>query len=260
MIITLPPDLVPSVNSEVRKVVTAGPNRILAGLPLAFTLIATVATALLAGKPDPKGEPVTGAATNGLYVGLAAVTLAAVVFGVLGTGAEFRHHSMPVTALFSADRDRLAIAKLVVTGVCAALTALAVEMVALAALFGFGRGKFQAGLDLFAVLGGGLLAAICWSLIGAGLGLLLRSSSTALLAVIGWLLIVEPLIWVVAHSLGIDGFVTLLPGSATISTIAIGSFADNPFLAPGPVGVVVLLLWTAGLAGAGWWALRTRDL
>lgn len=260
MSITLPPDLVPSLYTEVRKVVTLRPSRLLASLPLTITLIASVAAALLAGKPDPRGEPVTGAATNGLYLGLAAVAVAAVVFGALGSGAEFRYRSMPVTALFSADRDRLALAKLVVTGVFAALAALAVELVALAALFGFGRGKFQVGLELFAVVGGGLLAAICWSLIGAGLGLLLRSPSTALLAVFGWLIVVEPLIWVVAHSLGIDGFVTLLPGSATISTIAIGSFTDNAFLAPGPVGVVVLLLWTAGIAGAGWWQLRTRDL
>ncbi|MEU7140152.1 ABC transporter permease [Nocardia sp. NPDC046473] len=260
MITIVPPDLVPAVNSEVRKVSTLPLSRYLAGVPLVVALLASMASALLAGKADPKSEPVTGTATIGLYVGIAVVVLAAAIFGAVGTGAEYRHQTMPVTALFTADRDRLTAAKLLVTGVSALAVALAVEVVSVVALFAFGRGKFDFGVDLAAVLGGGLLAAVCWSLIGAGLGLLLRSSSTAIVVVLGWLAIAEPLLWLIANGVGATGFVTLFPGSATLSTVAVGSYADSDFLAPTPAAVVVLLLWTIGIGGAGWWNLRRLDL
>ncbi|KAA8888202.1 ABC transporter permease [Nocardia colli] len=260
MITIVPPDLVPSINSEVRKVSTLPLSRILAGVPLVVALLASVASGLLAGKADPRSEPVTGTATIGLYVGIAVVVLAAAVFGAVGSGGEYRHQSMPVTALFTADRDRLTAAKLLVTGVFALAVALAVEVVAVVTLIAFGRGKFDLDLELAAVLGGGLLAAVCWSVIGAGLGLLLRSSSKAIAVVLGWLVIAEPLLWLIANGVGATGFVTLFPGSATISTIAVGSYPDSDFLAPTPAAVVVLLLWTIGIGGAGWWNLRRLDL
>ncbi|MFF3222730.1 ABC transporter permease [Nocardia suismassiliense] len=260
MITILPPELVPSVNSEVRKVATLPANRLLVWVPLVVALLASMASALMAGKADPRGEPITGTATLGLYIGLAVVVVAAAVFGATSTGAEYGHHTMPITALFTGDRDRLAAAKLVVTGVCALAVAVAVELVSVLTLAAFGRGKFDFDLDLAAVLGGGLLAAVCWSLIGAGLGFLLRSSSTAIGVMLGWLVIAEPLLWLIANGVGATGIVTLFPGSATISTIAVGSYPDSDFLAPTPAAIVVLLLWTIGIGGAGWWNLRRLDL
>ncbi|MFE9578225.1 ABC transporter permease [Nocardia sp. NPDC006044] len=260
MITIVPPDLVPAINSEVRKVATLPLNRILAGAPLVVALLASVTSALLAGKADPRSEPVTGTATIGLYAGIVVVVLAAAVFGAVGSGGEYRHRTMAVTALFTADRDRLTAAKLVVTGVFAVAVALAVEAVAVVTLLAFGRGKFDVDLELAAVLGGGLFAAVCWSVIGAGLGLLLRSSSTAIAVLLGWLVIAEPLLWLIADGVGATGFVTLFPGSATISTVAVGSYPDSDFLAPTPAAVVVLLLWTIGIGGAGWWNLRRLDL
>ncbi|MEU2126700.1 ABC transporter permease, partial [Nocardia niwae] len=213
-----------------------------------------------AGPPDPRGQPATGAATIGLYVGLALLVLAAAVFGAVGTGAEYRYQSMPVTALFTADRDRLVAAKFLVTGCCALAAAVALELVSAAALFGVGRDKIAVTGELFAVLGGGLLAAVCWSLIGASAGILLRSSTRAVPLLLGWIVLAEPLIWLIARGLGIPGVVTVLPVSATVGTVAVGSYSDSEVLAPTPAAVVVLLLWTIGLGAASWWSLRTRDL
>ncbi|WP_433732079.1 ABC transporter permease [Nocardia sp. CA-129566] len=260
MIAVLPPDLVPAVNSEVRKVITLRASRILAALILAIALVASTVTALLAGPADPKSDPATGAATIGLYIGLAIAIVLAGAFGAAGAGAEYRYATMPSTALFTSDRDRLAAAKFLVTAGFALATTFAVELLAFACLLAFGRGKFDFGLRLLAVFGGGLLAAVCWSVIGAGLGLLLRTSTGAIATMLGWLVIIEPLLWIVTKAIGFAGVVTVLPGSATISTVAVDSFTDSDFLAPTPAALVVLLLWTLGIGGGAWWLLRKRDI
>ncbi|MEV6278233.1 ABC transporter permease [Nocardia sp. NPDC051832] len=260
MITVLPAELVPPLNSEVRKAYSLRPNLVLAIVLPAITLVATTVTALLAGPANPKANPVTGGASVGLYLGVVAAILGAAYFGATAAGSEYRYQSMPVTALFSTDRDRLVAAKFLVIGAFALAAAVVVELVGLAALFGFGRGKTEFGLRLVTVLGGGLLAVVCWSLIAAGLAVLLRQSALAIAIVLGWLALAEPLVWLVAGGLGLKGFVTLLPGSATIATVAAGSFPDSDFLAPTPAAMIVLVLWTAGVAGAGWWAVRTREL
>lgn len=258
MIAILPPDLVPAVNSEVRKVTTLRASRLLAAFIPAIALVASTVTALLAGPADPKSNPATGAATIGLYIGLAVAIVLAGAFGAVGAGAEYRYATMPLTALFTMDRDRLTAAKFLVTAGFALAATFVVELIAFACLLGFGRGKFDFGLRLLAVFGGGLLAAVCWSLIGAGLGLLLRTPTRAVAAMLGWLVIVEPLIWVVAKAVGMAGVATVLPGSATVSTVAVGSFENSDFLAPTPAAIVVLLLWTLGIGGTAWWLLRKR--
>ncbi|NEW50744.1 ABC transporter permease [Nocardia cyriacigeorgica] len=260
MIDVLSADLVPAINSELRKTASLRWPRLLAALVVAIAVVTSSVTAILAGRADPDGEPATGAATIGLYLALIAVALAAAGYGAASTGGEFRHDTMAVTAMFTPDRDRLVGAKLLVTAAFALVAAIAVEIVALACLFAFGRGKFELTVQLFAALGGGLVAAVCWSLIGAGAGLLLRSPGTGVAAVLGWVTVIEPLIWLVATGIGMAGAATLLPGSSTISTVFVGSFANADLLAPTPAAVVVLLLWTIGIGGAGWWSVRSRDL
>ncbi|WP_280457221.1 ABC transporter permease [Nocardia carnea] len=259
MIDVVPAELIPPVLSEYRKAVTLRYTHVLAGLAVAVAIVAPTVSALRAGPQDPAGEPVTGAATIGLYVALFAVVLGAAAFGAAGAAGEHQHDTLVITALFTVDRDKLAGAKFLVTGLAALVTALAAEIVAVLCLLLFGRGKFEFTGSLFAVLGGGLIAAVCWALIGTGIGLLIRTPLLAVGAVLGWLLIVEPLLWVVTAGIGIPGVVTLLPGSATLSTLFSGSFADTDLLAPAPAAIVVLLLWAVGVGGWSWWSLRRAE-
>lgn len=260
MIDVVPAELIPPVLSEYRKAVTLRYTRVLAGLAVAVAIAAPAMSAILAGPQDPEGEPVTGAATIGLYLALFAVVLASAAFGAAGAAGEHEHDTLMITALFTVDRDKLAAAKFLVTGLAALTAALAVEIVAVLGLLLFGRDKFEFTGSLFAVLGGGLIAAVCWALIGTGIGLLVRAPLLAVGAVLGWLLLVEPLLWVVTAGIGIPGVVTLLPGSATLSTLFSGSFADADLLAPAPAAIVVLLLWTVGIGGWSWWSLRRTEL
>nr|WP_232541522.1 ABC transporter permease [Nocardia bovistercoris] len=252
--------MLPAVNSEVRKATSLRSNSRLVVALAAVSLIATSVTALISGPVDPKADPATGAASVGLYLAIAVTVVAAAVFGAIAVGSEFRYESIPLTALFTADRDRLVAAKYLVTGVLAVAGGVVVELVGLVCLLVFGRGKVDIGLRLFAVLGGGLLAVLCWSLIGAGLALLVRQSSGTVTMLIGWLVVVEPLIWVVTDAIGIGGIAALLPESATVATVAVDSFPDSGILAPTPAAIVVLLLWTAGIGAAGWFTFRTREL
>ncbi|MEU1983322.1 ABC transporter permease [Nocardia sp. NPDC019395] len=260
MIDLVPAELIPPVHSEYRKAVSLRYARVLAGLAVAAAVLAPAVSALLAGPRDPQGDPVTGTATIGLYVALFAVIIGSAAFGAASAAGEHEHGTLLITALFTVDRDRLAGAKFLVTGLVALAAGLAVEIVAMVCLLLFGRGKFELTGSLFAVLGGGLVAAVCWAVIGTGIGLLLRSPALAVGSVLGWMLLAEPLLWVVTAGIGLPGAVTLLPGSATLSTVFSGSFADSDLLAPAPAAIVVLLLWAVGLGAAGWWTLRRAEL
>ncbi|MEU4316586.1 ABC transporter permease [Nocardia sp. NPDC024068] len=260
MIDVVPAELIPPVLSEYRKAAGLRYSRVLAGLVVAVAIVAVSITALLAGPRDPQADPVTGTATIGLYLALGAVVLAAAAFGAAGAAGEHEHDSLVISVLFTPDRDRLAGAKFLVTAVAALAAALAVEIVAVGCLLLFGGGKFEFTGTLFAVLGGGLVAAVCWAVIGTGAGLLLRTPALAIGVVVGWLLLAEPLLWVVTAGIGIPGVVTLLPGSATLSVLLAGSFPDSDLLAPAPVAIVVLLLWSVGIGAAGWWSLRQAEL
>ncbi|HLS79037.1 MAG TPA: ABC transporter permease [Nocardia sp.] len=256
----LPRELLLPLTAELRKVLTLRWCVLLAALLPAIALVAATVTALMAGQADPRAQPVTGAATIGLLLAIAAAALGAGSFAAALTGGEFRYGTMPVTVLTAPDRDRLVGAKLLVAAALALAVGVVTELVALGCLFAFGRDKVTFDGTLWAVLGAGLFATVCWALIGTGLGLLLRNSTTAVTALLGWLLIGEPLIWLIAEGLGIGGLVTLLPGSATVGAVAVGSFQDAAVFAPTPAALVVLLSWAVASAGAGWWLLREREV
>src|SRR5690606_6198329 len=88
MIDVVPAELIPPVLSEYRKAVTLRYTRVLAGLAVAVAIAAPAMSAILAGPQDPDGEPVTGAATIGLYIALFAVVLGSAAFGAAGAAGE----------------------------------------------------------------------------------------------------------------------------------------------------------------------------
>lgn len=256
----LPADLVPAIDTEARKIAAARPNRVLLAAPVALALVATLVTGIMAGPADPLGQPATGAASIGLYLGMVAVFVTAALLGIAATGGEYRRQTMATTALFAPDRDRLVTAKYATTAVVALVVALVAEVVSVLVLLAVAGGKVDFDLRLLEVVGAGLLVAACWAVLGAGVGLILRTASGAIWLVLGWAFALEPLIWVVANGFGAGGLAAVLPVSATVAGVSAGSFAEAEVFAPTPAALVVLLLWTAAVGAAGWWDLRTRDL
>ncbi|MFI5777849.1 ABC transporter permease [Nocardia sp. NPDC051570] len=260
MILTVPTEVSRAAMSEARKLTTLRWPWLLIALCAMVGLLAAIVTATVGTGPQARADLATGTASLGLYVGLAVAIGAALIGAAIGAGGEYRDASMPLTALFTADRDLLFGAKLGVAAAYSLLLGLAAEFGAGLGLVAAGRHKIEFGLQLAGVLGGGLLAAVCWGLIGASLGLLLRSPVLAIVAPLGWLLIIEPLIWLVAHGADIAGVAVLFPGSATVSTIAVGSFPTNRLFAPSPASAVVLIIWTLAAGAGAWWYLRQRDI
>lgn len=247
-----------AAHSEIRRIGTERSGWLLAAFCAAIGLVTALVSAGSGSGPQSGGQIATGTATVGLYLALIVAIAASAVTGALGTGGEYRYESMPLTALFIPDRDLLFGAKLGVAAAYSLIIGLSAELGAAVGLLALGRGKVQFGLVLVGASGGGLLAAVCWGVIGASLGLLLRSSALALTAMIGWCVVAEPLIWLIVKGIGSPGFAVLLPDSATIGTVAVGSFTRSSFLAPSAVSVVVLLLWTAAAGALSWWYLRKR--
>ncbi|WP_280361682.1 ABC transporter permease [Nocardia wallacei] len=260
MILTLPPDVSRAATAEIRKIGTLRANWTLLALCGAVGFVATAVTAIMGSGPQEKQELATGTVTIGVYLGVIVALGAAAVSAAIASGGEYRHGGMSLTALFTPDRDLLFGAKIAVAAGYSLLLALAAEVGAALALLAFGRDKAEFGARLAEVFGGGLLAAICWGVLGAALGLLLRAVVPAVAVLAGWLIVVEPLLWVVLKGVGIPGLAVLLPGSATIGTVAVGSFPESPFLPPSAAGLVILALWAAGAGAAAWWYLRTREL
>jgi len=249
-----------AAHSEIRRIITRRSGWMLAAICAAIGLVMTLLSAQTGSGPQSSGQIATGTATVGLYLALLVAVVASAVSGAGGTGGEYRYESMPLTVLFIPDRDLLFGAKLGVAAVYSLLLGLSAEIGSAIGLAALGHDKIVFGPQLVGAFGGGLLAAVCWALIGASLGLLLRSTAIAVTAVIGWCLVAEPLIWLIIKGIGIPSFAVLLPDSATIGTVAVGSFTRSPFLAPSAASAVVLILWTSAAGFAAWWYLRKREM
>ncbi|WP_067817294.1 ABC transporter permease [Nocardia inohanensis] len=262
-LVTVPEPVLRAANSEVRKVVSLRLNQLLGG---GVALVGVLAFAVLGIRFTPAvatdKHPVFGAvgtSATAVAFALALAVLASAVFGALSAGDEYKYGSLPVSAVFTPDRNLLLGSKLAVAAWFSLVVVLGMEVVGAAALLLLGRDKAEFTVELLAVLGGVTLAAVCWAVIGAALGFLLRSPVQAVAVIVG-LLVLEPLVWIVARGIGFPGFATILPVAATVGTMSDGSYADSAAIAPTPAAIVVLLLWTAAAGAAAWWYTQQRDL
>ncbi|MCX5043710.1 hypothetical protein OG921_11090 [Aldersonia sp. NBC_00410] len=248
--------------SEARKVTTLNFWWALPIAPVAVGMFASAIYAGLADALDPYDDSglSTGAASIGLYFALAWVILFAGIFGAVNAGTDFRHKTLTPTFLIAPRRDGVVASKYVVTIVVALGYGLLAEATSLICMSVFGGGRVEWSPTLLAVVAAGALAAVCWSLIGAGLGLLLGSPIGAALALVAWYLVGELTVSTIAAGLGFQRLGGLLPGGATLSTVAVGSLDNSDVFVSWPVAPAVLLAWTALFTGAGWWVVRQRDI
>lgn len=180
--------------------------------------------------------------------------LFAALLGALSITSEFRHGTIRPTFLVRPRRGRVVAAKVGVSillgsslGVSAAALALGVGSATLAT-----RGveiRLTGGDDALLLVGCAAAAAL-WAAIGVGLGALVRQQVPTVVGLCAWLLFVEQLL------LGdLGGNV----GRFTPGALARAAVGQDPRLAAG-LAVVLLALYAATLAAAGWVATTRRDV
>jgi ABC-2 type transport system permease protein len=234
-----------------------------------LTALQAVATAAVAGSSAGPGAPATpglesgetlrqafaGAAFNGAY-------LFALVMGVLAITGEYRHQTVTPTFLATPRRARVIVAKALaqvavggVFGLVAVLTALVGAGIVIAVRGG------SMGLDdptLWRALVLVVLAVSLWTVLGLGIGTLLRNQVAAVLAAIGLGLIIEPLLGLLLTVLDLDAVAKFLPSAASSAVLDPGAVGFD--LLPWWAGALVMVAYAVVFAGLGVLLSIRRDI
>jgi ABC-2 type transport system permease protein len=224
-------------------------NHVLVILAIAFPLIITVLTAVLVGDPtDMDAKDLTG-----LVTGTSVIT--GMLLGVIGASSitgEFGFGTIRPTFAATPKRMRVVMAKGIVTVVVALIVEAAVV------LFCYGVGSIiltsrDAVLDLGAPAADGsteamigvILFAAIVSLLGFGLGLVMRSTPASVAVLILWPLVAEGLIGALLAAAGVEHPFKWLPYNAGINLGNPDASADGESL-----GRVIGGLYFFGVAAA----------
>jgi hypothetical protein len=152
-------------------------------------------------------------------------TILFVVLGIIGTTQEYRHRTATPTFLASPHRGRVVIAKLIAYGLAAVPMALVVIAVDVLVVLGYAGAK------------GAGVALVLYTLIGVGVGALLRNQVGAIVGSLVYLFVVESLIQGIPAT---SGAYKWLPGGALQAVIAGTDTGD------------VLSAWQGGLLLLGY--------
>ena len=165
-------------------------------------------------------------------------TILFIVLGIIGTTQEYRHRTATPTFLASPHRGRVVIAKLVAYALAAvpmALVVIAVDVLVVSVYAGAeGQAPSLSG-DNLRVLGGAWAALVIYTVIGVGVGALLRNQVGAIVAVLVYLFVVEGIISSIPAT---QGAYKWLPGGALESMTATFNQAD--LLDPWQGGLLLL--------------------
>jgi hypothetical protein len=175
------------------------------------------------------------------------------LFGVVGAGAEYRHHTLAPALLVAPGRGRLLAARVIAYG--AAGLAIGIVMTIVAFAIGIPLIAGQSGPDLatsdyLRAGGGGLVAVTVSTMLGVGIGTLVGKQVPAVIGTMVWLFILEPLSGLIGH---ISKFTI---GQAETS---IGGDTGGDIL-PWGAAVLVLLAWAAAFLLAAAIVDSRRDI
>lgn len=209
--------MIDTLRSEWIKTITIRMNWVLALAAFAFPVVLTTATAAFSG-----GNSDTLNAEDVFFWLTFTSVVTAILLGVIGattiTG-EFAFNTIRPTFAATPQRGRVVVAKAIVTVVIA----MVVEALVIATSVGFSkvvaeaRGKtldYGEVSNLWPPLIGLVVFAAIVSLLGLGLGLIIRSTPAAVAVLILWLLIVESIIAAVLVGFGLDNAGKWMPYTA----------------------------------------------
>lgn len=245
------------IRAELRKIRTARPLLAVPVLSVAYAVLSFgPALTLPAAERRAMGPDTLLAVARGPGFVLAVAML---VLGVLAAAGEFRHGTVVATLLVTPRRRTALAAKAAAVAVTAALTALAVEAVAVGLGVLFLRANdvaigVSAG-DVLLTAAGTVAAAVLYGLAGVGLGSALRDQTAAVGAVLLWVGVVEGAVPVVLRT---PWLFRWLPGGAVNALL--GAADPPPDLLPAWSAALILLGVVAALVATGAAVLTRRDV
>jgi ABC-2 type transport system permease protein len=224
-------------------------------LPVAVTL-AAVAVAGLVLSSEVAGvallEPTEGVRQAALHLTSTGAALV-IVIGILISAGEYRTQTATDTFLTTPRRSRVLAAKLVMGGLLGlvlGVLAVAVGLPVAYLLFEADGLSFPADSEVvWLTLGGVIVDASLFAIIGIAFGSLIRSQVVAIVAALTFVLLVEQLL----TQSGVP-VAEWLPGNAGAAVVR----TPGEFLDPGP-GAALLLAYGLGIAVAGLIVVTRRD-
>ncbi len=214
------------VRSELRKITS---TRLWWGLligAVVYTLVQAAANAALAGSDPGQGQPAqpgleTAEAIRTVYAGssFGGAYIFAMILGITGMTGEVRYQTLTPTFLATPRRVRVVGAKMLahlviglVYGLVSLLGAFAVGGAIIAAR-GYDLGLGADRLWSSALLG--VVAVGLWTMLGIGIGTLIRNQVAAVLVAVFVTFLVEPLATFVLAANDLDEIVKWLPTNAS---------------------------------------------
>jgi hypothetical protein len=179
--------------------------------------------------------------------------LVALLFGVVVAGGESRHRTLGGVLLLQPRRARVVLAQAAALGLCGAgfaLGALLLALVVVLAILVIGGAGVPLDLGVLGVIVRAVIYGALCGAAGAGLGHATGSQAGGVLAALGVLLVVDPVLS--DQSLFVARFGPVGAMSAWLG----GTAAEAPWWEGG----LALVAYTAGLVGLGCLLLGRRDI
>jgi ABC-2 type transport system permease protein len=180
------------IRTEVLKLRTVrSPWLLLAAAPL-------LVIAGISGGVSSSKQPLDATTQAEMLAHVGLTSLFTITFGILAVAGEYRHKTITDTYLSTPQRERVIVAKLLVYGVCGALSGVLATVVGLgvAAAWWSSKGVPFAWGDagMWTTIGGGIAWNAAFAAIGVAVGALARSLVGAIAASLAWIALVEGIV------------------------------------------------------------------
>jgi ABC-2 type transport system permease protein len=234
-----------------------------------YTVVQAAASAAFAGLDPGAGQPATPGLDNpetlrGVYAAAAfsGAYIFALVIGVTGMTGEHRYETVTPTFLATPRRVHVVVAKAIAHavvgigyGVVAVLSAfLAGGLVVLVRGHELGLGS----PGLWRAVALAVLAVALWTMVGIGIGTLIRNQVAALLVAVAMTFLVEPLVSVGLYAADLDDVGKFLPSTASSAVTSPPTVYGE--LLPWWAGALVLSGYALLFAAVGVWLSVRRDV